>query len=142
MKKSLLSLENLLFVGLFSLATCIYLVYNNKTNNSLNKIVESKFQKKEAESKIESDRITLLETRISELEKDNLELKEKQLWNSQRIGLMGIMLNENFMLLKNNQNKNDFIMLSRDWKISKMPKNLELTELDKEILRQFLEQNQ
>ncbi len=133
-----LSFGNFTFIVLFVLSALIYFAYNKKTDNSLNQAVASKFQKKEPDSKSENDKLSLLESKIVELEKVNAELEKKCLWNSQRIGLMGIMLNENFMLIKNNQNK-DFIMLSRDWKITKMPKNLELTELDKEILQQFLE---
>lgn len=113
--------------------------------------LSSKFQKKvisqqkevlEPANKSFQSEIEILEQKIVDLEIANKELQKQLLWNSQRIGLMGIMLNENFNIIKNNNSKDNIIFLGRDWKLSAMPKNLNLTEDDKKIIIEFLEANQ
>lgn len=129
------------------LTLAIFLALEYKSaGGSFKSWVQSRFQKKnvvlDQPSKVQIEEqidIKDLISKITALEAKNKELENQLLWNSQRIGLMGIMLNENFMLLKNNLSKDGLIFLGRDWKISQMPKNLKLTDEDKEILKQFLE---
>lgn len=141
-----INLENKLALFTFlCLAFLMLLAFEYKSGGTIRNWMSSRFQKQKVVEVIEPQKeidLIDLQKKIVELESKNKELEEKLLWNSQRIGLMGIMLNENFILLKNNSSKDGLIFLGRDWKISKMPKNLELTEQDKQILEQFIETSQ
>jgi hypothetical protein len=67
---------------------------------------------------------------------DNLTTKVQ--WNNDRLSLMGLLLNENFMIVRNNYNKGHLIFFNRDWTLDQMPHYLELTDDDKEYLKKFV----
>jgi len=54
------------------------------------------------------------------------------------LSLMGLLLNENFMIVRNNYNKGHLIFFNRDWTLDQMPHYLELTDDDKEYLKKFV----
>ena len=58
--------------------------------------------------------------------------------NEEKISLMGIIFNENFLVLRSNMSKDNLIFFNRDWTIDKMPKNILLTEEDKAYLNKFI----
>lgn len=55
-----------------------------------------------------------------------------------RMFLLGVVFNENFSILKSNQNKKDLLILNKDWTIDRFPKNLELSEKDLEYLESMI----
>lgn len=65
-------------------------------------------------------------------------LQEKVKFNSQRITLTGMVLNENFMIVRNNYDKNHLIFFNRDWTLDQMPHYLQLSDADKEYLKKFV----
>ena len=62
--------------------------------------------------------------------------------NSTKIGLMGLLLNENFTMIMRGADSNDFIFFNRDWTLDREPKYIELTEDDKEYLKKLVRPNQ
>ena len=75
--------------------------------------------------------------------KANLDkLSKKVDWNSQRIVLMGMVLNENFMIVRNNYNRGHLIFFNRDWTIDQMPHYLELSDDDREYLKKYVKPGQ
>ena len=82
-----------------------------------------------------------LKEKIVELEHDRDQLSEKLMQQSKKIGIMGILLNENFLIVKDNYDKNDIILLNREWKIKKLPKYIMLDDKDKDFLDKMKEKN-
>jgi len=86
--------------------------------------------------------IAALRNDIQRLEAENKanfdKLTKKVDWNSQRIVLMGMVLNENFMIVYNNYNRSHLIFFNRDWTIDQMPHHLELTDEDREYLKKYV----
>ena len=52
---------------------------------------------------------------------------------SNRVWLLGIITNENAMLLKSNHPNTDYIVLERDWKLSRMPKSITMQQDQEKI---------
>lgn len=65
-----------------------------------------------------------------------LELKTK--FNSDRITLVGMILNENFTIMRNNYDKNHLIFFNRDWTLDQMPHYLQLSEDDRNYLKKYV----
>ena len=57
---------------------------------------------------------------------------------SQRMGLMGIMLNENFNILNQNPNRDQLMFFNRDWTLDRMPRYIELSADDVEYLKKYV----
>jgi len=86
--------------------------------------------------------IASLRSDIQRIDADNKakldKLTTKVQWNSDRLTLMGLLLNENFMIVRNNYNKGHLIFFNRDWTLDQMPHYLELSDDDKEYLKKFV----
>jgi hypothetical protein len=57
--------------------------------------------------------------------------------NNDRLSVMGMLVTENFLIVRNNHDKNDLVFFNRDWTLDKMPKYLRLSDDDKEYLKKF-----
>jgi len=60
---------------------------------------------------------------------------------SNKVVLMGLLLNENFNIIGQNINYGDLIYFNRDWTLDKMPKYIELSDEDRDYLRKFIKEN-
>lgn len=85
----------------------------------------------------------------SEIEKISIENKEgfKKLSdrikaNSDRINLTGILLNENFHIVRNNLDKKHLVFFNSDWTLNKMPRYISISDKDKEYLNKFVKTSQ
>lgn len=65
-------------------------------------------------------------------------LQDKVKFNSQRIALTGMVMNENSIIIRNNYDKNHLIFFNRDWTLDQMPHYLKLSEEDKEYLKKYV----
>jgi len=65
-----------------------------------------------------------------------LELRTKS--NSEKITLAGMIINENFMIVRNSYDKNHLVFFNRDWTLDQMPHYLQLTDSDKEYLKNYV----
>jgi hypothetical protein len=69
---------------------------------------------------------------------DKLSAKIKR--HDEQISALGMMINENFVIIRDNYNKSDLIFLNRDWKLNKTPSHIQLEEEDKEFLKKYVSQ--
>lgn len=67
-------------------------------------------------------------------------LQNKVAMDAKKISLMGILLNENFVILRDNHDKNRIIMFNRDWTVNKMPQYIKLSQEDIEFLKKNIHQ--
>ncbi len=132
---------------LIILGISILFVYDYKTGGNIKKWMTSAFVSKHTE-KIDKEEIsedaevaklrTDLEKYKSE-NKNNIDaLSAKLDTNSNKIGLMGLLLNENFSMIMKGEKSNDFIFFNRDWTLDRMPRYIDLTEDDKEYLKKYV----
>jgi hypothetical protein len=135
----------LLFVILF-IATLF--VYDNKTGGKLKTWVSSHFSNKiEKVEKIDNKKTNdsdLFKLR-SDFEKFTNENKSQLDALTNKVGsirdkvmLMGLLLNENFNIIKQGENKEEMVFFNRDWTLDKMPTHIELSDEDREYLKKYI----
>ena len=132
----------LILLGLF--------VYNQKSGGNIAKWFENRIQIANPNQPAlqsptlpsmppdKSVEVTQLQTEVAKLKQDMDVLSGKVKWNSDRITLMGMVLNENFVITGNNYDRSHLIFFNANWTIDKMPRYLELQEKDKEYLQKFV----
>lgn len=131
----------LVFLGLSTL-----FLYDYKSGGSLSGWIKSKFQPAKVVESCppppQNDDFKSLRDEIKRVEsqqKDEIgKINGKLKWHNDRITLLGMTVNENFLIMYNNASRSNLVFLNRDWTIDKMPQYLELSESDKEYLRQFV----
>lgn len=79
---------------------------------------------------------------LKERQKEWDKLAGKVKWNSDRIALVGMLMNENFLIVRNNYDRGHLIFFNQDWTIDQMPHYIELTDTDREYLRKFCKPGQ
>lgn len=131
-------------VLLIFLSIAVIFVFNHKTNNSLVNLFKQDHQKTEEkiEEIIEEEKpneFVLLKEQIKSLEEDRDKLSANCKKQAQQICLLGVLLNENFLIVRDGYEKNDMILLNRDWKIKKFPKHIKLEKSDIEFLEKHKE---
>jgi hypothetical protein len=60
------------------------------------------------------------------------EIMEKIRKQDEKLFVLGIVVNENAVVLKNNLSKKDVLIIEKDWKLQNYPKYLKMSEKDKE----------
>lgn len=140
----------LIFLGI-----AIIIAYDSKKDGVVQNFVTSLFSKEYFSTESNSpsnlplnkalsvnDQIASLKDDLQKMDSDinaKLEkLSEASIQQKNKIHLMGVMLNENFCIVRNNKSKKDMIFFNRDWTLDKMPSNIELAPEDKEYLKKFV----
>jgi hypothetical protein len=141
-----------LFLILFLiLGITIVWIYDDKTGGKIKSSIMSTFHSKEnvkpEEKELISDaEVAKLKTELEKFRSENKTvidaIQAKLNSNSSKIGLMGLLLNENFTMIMNGKDASDFVFFNRDWTLDRMPKYIEMTEDDKEYLKKFIRTNQ
>jgi hypothetical protein len=137
------------FVLLVIIGLATILVYDNKTGNHFKNWIFSSFQTKQSVSVVKEEifdpELVKLKSDIDKFKLENKSsldaINAKLNVNSSKIGLMGLLLNENFSMIMKGADASDFIFFNRDWTLDRMPKYIELTEDDKEYLKKFVRPN-
>lgn len=66
------------------------------------------------------------------------DMQKKIKWNGERITLLGMMHNENWLVIRNQgANSSQFLYFNGDWTLSGMPQYLQLTADDQEFLERY-----
>jgi hypothetical protein len=149
--------DTLLMMTLFVvLGAALLLAYDFKTNGYIQKMFRAlvfaeklENTKKEVipiieevapfiEKKIPSNEINKLKEEIKKNKEFLDKVSSKTQANTDRLSLMGIMMNENFVITRNNYPKEDMIFFNRDWTLNNMPKHISLSEEDKSYLNKYV----
>jgi len=155
------------FVFLLIVLACATLyVYDDKTGGHFKNWTLSHFHTNKIESPSSTYPVDPVEPKITqpiepsfkdaeiakiknELTKFNLENKTKYdeitaklNVTSHKVGLMGVILNENFNILDQNKNVHKLMFFNRDWTLDRMPSYIELSEDDIEYLKKFVKEGQ
>jgi len=130
-------------------------VYNQKSDGALTSWFVNRIQFAESENKVptrpdftpmppanNSSDIAQLKLDMAKMKQDMETMSGKLKWDSDRITLMGTLLNENFVIMGNNYDRSDLIFFNADWTIDKMPRYLQIQEKDREYLQKFVKPNQ
>lgn len=131
--------HNILIVALIVLGLAVLFTFNYKTGVITNFFNGEKIEKIEETNQSEEEKS--LETPSSDLQDIKLELEKissKVKFNNDRIVLMGLLLNENFSILRGDKDKSDLVFFDRKWKLKTWPKNISLTDEDKEWLKKYI----
>jgi hypothetical protein len=137
------------FVLLIGLGILSIWLYDNKTNGSIKSLLMSTFhnkqeptEKKEQLKEIDVQKLKAELEKFKEENKTSLDaIQAKLSGNSTKIGLMGLLLNENFSMIMKGADPSDFVFFNRDWTLDREPKYIELTEEDKEYLKKLVRPN-
>lgn len=130
----------LIFLGLSTL-----LLYDYKSGGNFWCWLKNRFQSTsttaETPHKPNDDLKSIREEikKVESQQKDEIsKINDKLKTHNNKITLLGMATNENFLIMYNNASRENFIFLGRDWTIDRMPQYLELSEEDKQYLRQFI----
>jgi hypothetical protein len=147
-KKKKKSNAGTLLIVAISLAGLLLLAVNVKNNESLfswPKINEISLNKTDpkiddpvAPTVDHSPAIAQLVTDVEELQIKSKTIEESMSKQACRTALLGILHNNNFVIVKNNYNRQDLVFFNRDWTIDAMPKYLNLSTEDEAYLRRYL----
>lgn len=122
-----------LIMSLVVLVLCvlIFVVYEvKKTSQNINAPTKEKEVELESEPEKES---------ITEVESDKFnKLSDKVQLMNEKLSLIGMLFNENFVVVRDNHEKTDLSFLNRDWTIDQMPHHITLSESDKEYLKKYV----
>ena len=156
-KKSntLLFIILLIFLGL-----AIIFAYDQKTGGRVETWINSQFDIQNApvcenmpQEEIEKPRreikdikdndteLLSIKNSIAKLEEANKANEELMKKTSDRVTLMGVLLNENFMIVRNNYDRSHLIFFNRDWTLDRMPSYIKFSEEDREFLKKYTREN-
>jgi hypothetical protein len=142
-----------LLIVTISLLGLLLLAVNTKTNQSLFTWPSWSLPSLNSSPKIEPRREPIVEPEppvdhsptISQLVQDvedlqvkNKTIEERLTVQGRRTAFLGMLHNNNFVVLKNGYDRNDLVFLNRDWTIDQMPKYLNLTPEDTAYLQRYL----
>ncbi|RTK96336.1 MAG: hypothetical protein EKK64_04360 [Neisseriaceae bacterium] len=129
--------SNILLIGLIILGFAVLFTANYKTG-----FVTNFFNKEEVKEQIsqeeEEDLVVEESNNLDDLKSELEALQSKVKFNNERIVLMGLLLNENFSILKGDKDKDEFLFFDRKWKLKGWPKNISLTDEDKKWLEKYI----
>ena len=136
-KKSVKNNTNVFVACLIVLTFLILFAYDHKTGAIQQwwKTISNKSHDNDIENlkSIVSQHQVELESQQQSLEK--LQVRTKN--NTEKINLSGILMNENFTIIRNEADRKQLIFFNRDWTIDKMPQHLNLSDEDKEYLQKY-----
>ncbi len=142
-----------LLIVTISLLGLLLLAVNTKTNESLFRwpslnaskpiVVEPKpelnlDEPPQPEAVDYSATISQLVQDVEALQAKDQSIDEKLALQARRTAFLGMLHNNNFVIMKNGYNRNDLVFLNRDWSIDQMPKYLTLTAEDRAYLERYL----
>lgn len=134
-------------------------IYDDKTGGKMKSWVASRFhtvpqeQKPPKENKpteqpkleIGDAEVAKLRTELEKLKTENKTQYDAVIGKLNTVGnkvvLMGLLLNENFNIIRQSANYEDMVFFNKDWTLDKMPKYIDLSDDDREYLRKYIKEN-
>jgi gas vesicle protein len=132
---------NLFLIILVALGILLVVVFERKTgtiSQLFNHESGSESQNVVDDTDNSENEIEKLKSQVDQLAESQTDIKSKLKWNKDRVTLMGVLLNENFVIIKSRKDPNSFIFLNDDWTLNKMPQNLEVSPSDREFLQKYV----
>lgn len=133
------------FMALLLILTVIMLyLYDNKTGGKVKEWVSSHFSSKNEIVKIEKEENDVAKykemyEKLSSEQRSQIDaLQNKVASLRDKVMLMGLLLNENFNIIKQNENKDEMVFFNRDWTLDKLPSHIDLSDEDKEYLKKYV----
>ena len=138
-----------MLVLLVVLGIAMLYAYDSKSGGKLQSLIVSSFVTQSESTqpiinlpKSHDAEIAALRSDLQKLNDDNKTkldaIASKVTYDSERLNLIGILLNENFLIVRNNQNKGHLIFFNRDWTLDQMPRYMQISDADKEYLNKFV----
>ena len=133
---------------LIILTIAMLFVYDHKTGGKLREWTLSHFSNKnEVIEKVENKK--LIENDSSKMKeefdkfvashKGQLDALQNKVGSIRdKVMLMGLLLNENFNIIKQNEDKDEMVFFNSDWTLNKMPTHIDLSDEDKEYLKKYV----
>lgn len=118
--------------------------YDNKTGGKVRDWIGSHFSSKNEVEKQEKQEFDLskykeMYEKLSSEQRSQLDaLQNKVSSLRDKVMLMGLLLNENFNILKQDENKDEMVFFNRDWTLDKLPSHIDLSDEDKEYLKKYV----
>lgn len=122
--------SNIFIIGLLVLGLAVLFTANYKTG-----FISNFFEKEEI---VNEEEIVEQSSDLEEIKSELESIHSKVKFNNERIILMGLLLNENFSILRGEKDKADLLFFDRKWKLKGWPKHISLTESDKEWLEKYI----
>lgn len=150
------------FLVLFSILGLASLyIYDDKTGGKMKSWVASRFHTAPQEQKpnlpkenkpaqqpkieIGDAEVAKLRTELEKLKTENKAQYDAVIGKLNTVGnkvvLMGLLLNENFNIIRQSANYEDMVFFNKDWTLDKMPKYIDLSDDDREYLRKYVNEN-
>ena len=134
---------------LFILAATTLWVYDDKTGGSIRSSISSLFNssftvkpEEKKESPYSDAEVAKIKNELEKFKSENKSaldsIQAKLNTNSTKIGLMGLLINENFTMIMRGADSSDFVFFNRDWTLDREPRFIELTDDDKEYLKKYI----
>ena len=108
--KNALSLIVLIILGVLTL-----IAYEKKSSINVKSWVQNQFDT--ISTKVDDKDLDGIKQQNEEIKKTIVDLEKKTKWNNDRIFILGLMSNENNLILQNDYDKNHLLFLDKDWKI-------------------------
>jgi len=144
------------FLILFTvLALSSLYIYDGKTGGKMKSWVASRFHTVPQEQNLKENKaveqpklefedaeVAKLRTELYKLKNENKSQYDAVMGKLNLVGnkvvLIGLLLNENFNIIRQSANYEDMVFFNRDWTLNKMPKYIDLSDDDREYLRKYV----
>lgn len=136
------------FILLIILTIATLFVYDFKTGGKLRSWTLSHFSNKneiiekvENKKPVENDSLKMKEEfeKFVAAHKGQLDALQNKVGSIRdKVMLMGLLLNENFNIVKQNEDKDEMVFFNTDWTLNKMPTHIDLSDEDKEYLKKYV----
>lgn len=135
------------FTLLVILAAVTVLVYDHKTGGKFRSWMASHFssadqvEKVEPKRKNEADESRLRDEfdKFVASNKSQIEALQSRVGSIRdKVMLMGLLLNENFNIIKQDESKDEMVFFNSDWTLNKMPTHIDLSDEDRDYLRKYV----
>ena len=141
MKPSSFSDNIMILVALVLLGIIVVFALDHKSGDKLQGLFHAKltfFSKNDERIQHLEEETREIHEKFTSLLKEYDRLSSKVEANVSKTNLMGFLLNENFMIIRDNKDKSQFIFFKRDWKLNHMPQFIKLNEEDLQYLQKYI----
>jgi len=129
--KNALSLIVLIILGVLTL-----IAYEKKSSINVKSWVQNQFDT--ISTKVDDKDLDGIKQQNEEIKKTIVDLENKTKWNNDRIFILGLMSNENNLILQNDYDKNHLLFLNKDWKLDQEPHYIQISDEDRDYLKKYM----